>query len=76
MATASSKIDVEHLWVDLNETKYIQCAVCTRKANGFHYGVDTCGACKVGVSVHVIIEYRIYFEICIIQSFAETVCDG
>ena len=25
----------------------VPCAVCGRKSSGFHYGADTCGACKV-----------------------------
>ena len=42
------KPGMEHIWVDPEEGQYIQCAVCANKANGFHYGADTCGACKVG----------------------------
>ena len=25
------------------------CRICSEKASGFHYGVNTCEACKVGV---------------------------
>ena len=46
--TKSGKPEMEHIWVDPEEGQYIQCAVCANKANGFHYGADTCGACKVG----------------------------
>ena len=42
------KAGMEHIWVDPEEGQYIQCAVCANKANGFHYGADTCGACNVG----------------------------
>ena len=46
--TKCGKPGTEHIWVDPEEGQYIQCAVCANKANGFHYGADTCGACKVG----------------------------
>ena len=27
------------------------CRICSEKASGFHYGVNTCEACKVGIEV-------------------------
>ena len=47
-AKNSGKRGKEHIWVDPEEGQYIECVVCANKANGFHYGADTCGACKVG----------------------------
>ena len=41
-----------HVWFDPLEETVIPCAVCNGRANGFHYGADTCAACKVLVFVH------------------------
>ena len=52
------KPGMEHIWVDPEEGQYIQCAVCANKANGFHYGADTCGACKGVQAVFILNYYR------------------
>ena len=36
-----------HVWYDPLEETVIPCTVCNGRANGFHYGADTCAACKV-----------------------------
>ena len=40
-----------HVWYDPLEETVIPCTVCNGRANGFHYGADTCAACKVRFSL-------------------------
>ena len=42
-----------HVWYDPLEETVIPCTVCNGRANGFHYGADTCAACKVRFSLPI-----------------------
>ena len=63
-----------HVWLDPLEETVIPCAVCSARANGFHYGADTCAACKVRRSLtysHFLKYFQIYIFSC--NNFGEHV---
>ena len=47
MGTLRDGVGKALLVFDPSELQQIPCAVCSHKANGFHYGAHTCAACKV-----------------------------